>query len=79
MKLSRGVVAETRLQWSTMAQVSTPGTHSHPTSHVSSVVCVAQWIQEGENHTHEFAGYAGTLKGLAVPGTEAFRPCLDRH
>jgi hypothetical protein len=44
--------------------MSSTGTQSHPTSHVSSVVCVAQWIQEGKNHTHEFAGYAGTLERL---------------
>jgi hypothetical protein len=62
MEINRDL-AEVTLQWSLMDWVS--GTQFyHRASHVSSVVCVAQWIQEGENHTPEFAGYVGTLERL---------------
>jgi hypothetical protein len=67
MEVNRGDLAKVTLQWSLMDWVS--GTQFYRgASYVSSVVCVAQWIQEGESHAHKIAFYAGTLERFGCPG-----------
>jgi hypothetical protein len=68
MELSREKVAEVTLQWSLMYWVS--GTQFYRrASYVSSVVYVAQWMQEGGATLTKSLFTPVPLKGLAVPGT----------